>query len=418
MPTIHTLHPENNYSQVSRAARDDLPSLAAIGYQTILMSYSDGYVPSLDSLRKKKPGITKAEASKARKQLFQFRYRVDVRWQVAETGKWETAIWRSHYPHTEQDLVEIASRYPRGGIVQVPVKDEQGKVRRDTSGQVITAARTIRAAVIDSWRGEGERITPDGTLDQHSAETDQNTPSYPQSPGRTDLPKTGGSALRGVGLREVKIKEGGQDHGDNTSQGPKNCRPTVGDLGEPGFAGTPEVTETPGQLPNGSPTGPVFRGKSLPPRAHVIPEVDHEVNPTAQEFSGSSEKDTSAALAEDHSGFDGSRVDPSPASPKAEDQGEKASGPVDLPAAGRAGNASHSPGDRRNAGSEGDLPGAGRGGCGASGCQGDGWRTLADSSLVPCKPCRTQAEPRDVDEDQADTERDDPWNMPLVDLPF
>lgn len=223
MPNLHTLHPDRQFTQISNDAADQLPSIHGLGYLVHLLRHRDGYVPNLDKLVEQKPAVTKRDASKARAEVMEHGFYVSVRFKHSAGGQFETDIWRSVYPHTAEDLDEIAQRYRPGNVTQIAQKDTGKKPQRDAHGNVLMRQVTIQWARVDSWRGK-QRVGDDGQLcEPDTVKTDTAPAEAPRvrgagsgnsarpaktrvSPGGSEVPDSGGSGARGVGEREVYKK--------------------------------------------------------------------------------------------------------------------------------------------------------------------------------------------------------------------
>lgn len=221
MPNLHTLHPDRRFTQISNEALDQLPSMEGAGYLAHLLRHQDGYVPNLDKLVEQKPGVTKRAASKARAEVMRYGYYVSVRFKHSAGGQFATDIWRSVYPHTADDLDEIARRYQPGNTTQIPQLDVDKQPRRDAQGNVLMRQVTIQWARVDSWRGQqrvgdkGQLCAPDTDANTNVSRAEpvgarppgSGTSARPAktgvSPGGSEVPDSGGSGARGVGEREV-----------------------------------------------------------------------------------------------------------------------------------------------------------------------------------------------------------------------
>lgn len=257
MPNLHTLHPERQFTQVSHEAADQLPSMNGLGYLVHLLRHRDGYLPNLDKLVEQKPGVTRRDASKARAEVMEHGFYVSVRFKHSGGGQFETDIWRSVYPHTAEDLDEIAQRYQPGNVTQIAQKGAGKKVQRDAHGNVLMRQVTIKWARVDSWRGQ-QRVGDSGQLcapttdtnaspvadtSTHNGGAGSGNSARPaktnESPGGAEVPDSGGSGTRGVGEREVLRTPPAYTTGEHqpTSAASDESSPAVADSSGDGWLG-------------------------------------------------------------------------------------------------------------------------------------------------------------------------------------
>ena len=211
MPQLRQLRPDR-FVALPHETVDHLPSLEALGLLAHLLRHTDAWLPSIEELAATKAQVTRRTASKARKTLLAHGYYISVRYR--HSNRFATDIWRSASPHSEADLLEIARRYTPGSAIRTP-EVQDGRVVRDANGEVRYRWVRIQWAQVESWRGR-EIVGEDGSLIPTS--TSQSRPtgsgrSAPPaktdvSPGRADLPLSGGSGSgRSIRKREEKKRE-------------------------------------------------------------------------------------------------------------------------------------------------------------------------------------------------------------------
>jgi hypothetical protein len=237
MPQLRQLRPDR-FVALPHETVDHLPSLEALGLLAHLLRHTDAWLPSIEELAATKAQVTRRTASKARKTLLAHGYYISVRYR--HNNRFATDIWRSASPHSEADLLEIARRYTPGSAIRTP-EIQDGRVVRDANGEIRYRWVRIQWAQIESWRGR-EIVGEDGSLIPTStsqprptgsgrsarpAKTESSRPTgsgrsarpakTDVSPGRPDLPLSGGS---GDGRSKRKREEEKREHhhgGDDES---------------------------------------------------------------------------------------------------------------------------------------------------------------------------------------------------------
>jgi hypothetical protein len=162
MYRLRTLHPEKEYTQLANFALDDLPNLESLGLLAHILRHDDDWNFRLDKLVEQKSGVTRRTASKARATLIRHGYLIPVKFRIDYRGRFATDLWRSAYPHTDEDVVELGRRYQPGSITQIPVLDGK-KAKRDTHGRVLLHQVTVTWGQVESFRGV-ELVQVDGSL--------------------------------------------------------------------------------------------------------------------------------------------------------------------------------------------------------------------------------------------------------------
>lgn len=163
MHRLRTLRPDRNFTQLPNEALDLLPDLASPGLLAHVLRHRDDFEFTVPDLVLRKPGVTRREASKARGTLIRFRYLVYVRYRIDYRGQFCTDMWRSAYPHTEDEVEEIITRYRHGALTQIPLLDADNLPVLDAHDRPLMRTVTITWAQVEFWRGK-EVLNPDGTL--------------------------------------------------------------------------------------------------------------------------------------------------------------------------------------------------------------------------------------------------------------
>lgn len=239
MQRLRTLRQKARYTQLANDAIDRLPSLEAVGLLATILRHDDAFEFDMALLIKRKPRLGKDKAYRARAELIEHGYLVQVRFQHSYRGQFWTDVYRAAEPHTSDDLQELRRRYTPGQ--RVVITDDQG---RDHVARVTWAE--MRSA-------SGMEVLP--------AEFGSSAPSSAPSSAKPQVGPTSGYPEVGqpeVGNPEPLKEDCGEDEQKTSPQPPAPSPQTTP------FAGRDEGDETSVETDVSSEVWTMLRGIPVP----------------------------------------------------------------------------------------------------------------------------------------------------------
>lgn len=119
MQRLRSLRQKARYTQLANDAIDRLPSLESVGLLATILRHDDAFDFDMALLIKRKSNVGKKGAYKARRELIEHGYLVQIKFKHTHRGRFGTDIYRAAEPHTADDLDELRNRYTPGAQITI-----------------------------------------------------------------------------------------------------------------------------------------------------------------------------------------------------------------------------------------------------------------------------------------------------------